>query len=152
MGMPRGGARIRSGPPPDPSALRRERKDDGGWVTLPREGRDGPAPSWPLSRATKREEELWAAEWARPQAVVWEENGQELEVAMFVRSVRLAEVPSAPTNARTLVRQQMDSLGISIPGMQRLKWRIGEAPVRAEREATDEPSAKERLKLVQGGA
>lgn len=47
--MPRGGARINSGPPPDPNALRRDRKaDKDGWLTLPEEGRKGRAPKFPL--------------------------------------------------------------------------------------------------------
>jgi hypothetical protein len=53
--MPRGGARVNSGPPPDPNALRRDRPSDvAGWTTLPAEGRTDslgrpkPAPKWPL--------------------------------------------------------------------------------------------------------
>lgn len=47
--MPRGGARINSGPPPDPNALRRDRpSDQAGWVTLPAAGRKGRPPEWPL--------------------------------------------------------------------------------------------------------
>lgn len=53
--MPRGGARVNSGPPPDPNALRRDRPSDAaGWTTLPAEGRrkangaQAAAPTWPL--------------------------------------------------------------------------------------------------------
>ena len=47
--MPRGGARVNSGPPPDPDALRRDRKEDrAGWTILPAAGRQGDAPEWPL--------------------------------------------------------------------------------------------------------
>jgi len=47
--MPRGGARVNSGPAPDPTALRRERPSDKAeWRTLPAEGRKGRAPAWPL--------------------------------------------------------------------------------------------------------
>lgn len=46
--MPRGGARVNSGPPPDPNALRRDRKSDqAGWTTLPAKRR-GRTPRWPL--------------------------------------------------------------------------------------------------------
>lgn len=46
--MPRGGARVNSGPPPDPNALRRERPSDkDGWTTLPA-ARKGRTPKWPL--------------------------------------------------------------------------------------------------------
>ena len=79
--MSSGGARARSGPPPDPNALRRDRPSDrDGWVTLPAEGRQGDAPEWPLVGQSDREAELWAAEWRRPQAVQWELTGAELEV------------------------------------------------------------------------
>ena len=47
--MTRGGARVNSGPPPDPNALRRDRADDkAGWVTIPAGGRTGRTPRWPL--------------------------------------------------------------------------------------------------------
>lgn len=47
--MPRGGARVNSGPPPDPNALRRDRKkDQDGWTSLPSEGYTGSIPAWPL--------------------------------------------------------------------------------------------------------
>ena len=149
--MGKGGARIRSGPTRDPNALRRERDGGQGGVELPAEGRQGPVPEWPLTRPTKRELELWEGEWARPQAVMWERNGQELEVAMFVRSVRLAEKPDAPTAARTLVRQQMDSLGISVPGMDRLGWRIAESAAGGGRRRSAGGSARERLAVIDGG-
>lgn len=146
--MPKGGARARSGPAPDPNALRRDR-DKGEWVDLPSAGREGAPPEWPLSAATAREMELWAEEWRRPQALMWERNGQALEVAMFVRSLTDAESPRSAVSARTLVRQQMDSLGLSAPGMRSLRWRIVEeaAPVASR---TRGPSARDRLKLVEG--
>lgn len=46
--MPRGGARVNSGPPPDPNALRRARpSDQAQWTTLPLVP-EKPAPAWPL--------------------------------------------------------------------------------------------------------
>lgn len=52
--MPRGGARVNSGPPPDPNALRRDRPSDkDGWRTLPGP-RTEPAPPWPLQPDIKR--------------------------------------------------------------------------------------------------
>jgi hypothetical protein len=110
------GGHSRSGPPSDPRALRRER-DGLEWVTLPAAGRAGPAPTWPLADQTDRERTLWAREWRRPQAVVWERNGQELELALYVRSVGAAERVDATAAMRTLVRQQQEALGISVPGL-----------------------------------
>lgn len=47
--MPKGGARINSGPPPDPQALRRDRPSDrDGWTLLPAGGYAGEIPEWPL--------------------------------------------------------------------------------------------------------
>jgi hypothetical protein len=47
--VPKGGARINSGPPPDPNALRRDRPSDkDGWTLLPAGGFRGGAPEWPL--------------------------------------------------------------------------------------------------------
>jgi hypothetical protein len=150
--MAKGGARAHSGPPPDPNALRRER-DGGDWKTLSAAGRAGDPPSWPLTRATRREMQIWKREWARPQALEWERNGQELEVALYVRSVRMAEMPKAPTNARVLVKQQQEALGLSLPGLLRNKWRI--EVVSDERvEATVSQigvSARDRFKVVDGG-
>lgn len=146
--MPKGGARSRSGPAPDPNALRRDRSDDAGWVTLPAEGRDGPPPGWPLAEATLRELELWAGEWCRPQAVEWERQGQQVEVAMFVRSLVDAESHRATAASRTLVRQQMDSLGISEPGRRSNRWLIGDPEVPPEARP-QRSSSKSRLKVVE---
>ena len=150
----RGGARATSGPPPDPHALRRDRDKPGDWETLAAEGRQGPAPEWPLSQVSKRESDLWKREWERPQAVVWERNGQEIEVAMYVRTLVAAEKKDAAANVRTLTKQQQEALGISLPGLSRNKWRIESAD--AERSdgpaRVAPPSAKHRFKVVEGGA
>ena len=153
--MPKGGARTRSGPAPDPNALRRDRPSDAeGWRTLPSTGRTGPAPAWPLTDQTEREHDLWVAMWRQPQAVAWEDNAQEFEVAMFVRALKDAEDPDSSVAARTLVRQQMDSLGITSPGLRANRWRIGDPS--PEKRATgtagrSRPRASGRLKVVEGG-
>src|SRR5687768_8119706 len=114
--MPKGGARPNSGPPPDPNALRRDRKGDAEWTTLPSH-REGVAPEWPLSDQTAREGAIWEAYWRKPQAILWERNGQEFEVALHVRQLCDAESVEATTAARTLVRQQLDSLLLTLPAM-----------------------------------
>lgn len=159
--MPRGGARSVSGPPPDPNALRRERKTDAaGWSLLPSTGRPGDAPTWPLTThgdivVRAREEELWDDMWSRPQAVMWERLGQEIEVAMFVRKLAEAERPKASNELQKVVRQYLDSLGLSVQGMLRNRWKIeptvtetdtaeGGSTVSAPRRS----SARNRLKVV----
>ncbi len=153
--MSSGGARSRSGPAPDPQALRRDR-DKAAWTHLPAEGRQGEPPSWPLSKATGRELALWAHEWTRPQAVMWEANHQEVEVGLYVRSLRQAESPKAPVGLRTLVKQMQESLGLSLPGLARNHWIIATSiatPAAAAATGTEgRPSVRERMKVVQGGA
>jgi len=104
--------------------LRRDRKDDAGWQTLPATGRTGDAPDWPLPHPTDRERELWETEWKRPQAIMWERNGQELEVALYVRRLVEVERPDAPVTLGTLVRQMQEGLGLSLPGLHRNRWVI----------------------------
>jgi hypothetical protein len=150
--MPSGGARSRSGPAPDPNALRRDRKDDAGWVKLPAAGREGDAPEWPLADPSARELELWEHVWGKPEAIMWEANGgQEVEVAMYVRTLADAESHRATAASRTLVVRMMDSLGISEPGRQRNRWMIvgDEAPVK--RKPKGRGSARDRLKVVESG-
>ena len=154
--MPKGGARANSGPAPDPTALRRDRPSDAaGWTTLSADGRQGDAPEFPLCDQTLREVVLWAAEWVRPQAIEWERNGQQVEVAMYVRSLADAEKPDAAVAARTLVKQLQESLGISLPGLHRLRWKIGDTEPSStkpsQRRGAPAKSASERLRVIQGG-
>lgn len=154
--MPRGG-HAASGPPPDPNSLRQSRPANrDGWSTLPAEGRQGPPPVWPLVSVQPREEDLWADMWARPQAVMWERLGQEIEVAMFCRKLAEAELPKASVELQKVVRQYLDSLGLSVQGMLRNRWRIAPpAEVAVELEAGPPAprrrSARDRLKVVSSG-
>jgi len=148
------GGHGNSGPPPDRTALRRDR-DKADWTHLPAEGRQGDPPPWPLSRQSARERGLWELEWRRPQAVMWEANGQQLEVAMYVRTLRQAESARASVAMRTLLRQQQEALGLSLPGLARNRWIIATtaAPATPAATGTDgRPSIRERMKVVQGGA
>lgn len=144
--MPKGGARTRSGPPPDPNALSRDSSD---WVVLPPAGRKGSAPAWPMPDQDAREAELWQQLWAKPQAVVWEQLGQEFEVALFTRRSVEAEQRESAVNLSTLVRQMADSLGLTSPGMRCNRWRIGEAETKGPRRASPvTTSARDRLRVV----
>lgn len=148
----RGGARARSGPAPDPNALRRDRDEDD-WVVLPADGREGDPPVWPLPTSTARERSLWAELWAKPQAVMWERLGQELEVALFVRRLVESEKRNSPVSLSTLVLRLAESLGLSTPGMLRNRWRIARPAPPPARVAADTSgaSARERLTVVSGG-
>lgn len=151
--MSRGGWHGRGGPQKDPNALRRDRDklhaDD--VRVLPAAGRRGRAPAWPLTPPSKREREVWVRQWRRPQAVEWERNGQAEEVALYVRTFVAAEHPDATAAMRGLVLRLQEALGLSLPGMARNKWRIGEpAPAHPRPPAPASlDSARERLR---GGA
>jgi hypothetical protein len=147
------GGHARSGPAPDPNALRRDR-DGAEWVDLPASGREGAVPVWPLAgKQTARERELWAQLWCKPQAVMWELRGQELEVALYVRRFREAEKPGAPVALSTLIVRQMEVLGLSSMGLRANKWRIGDAQGAVRRRARGVgPSSRERFKVVDGEA
>lgn len=146
--MPKGGARSRSGRPPQADALNRERTD-GDWTVLPLAGRSGPPPRWPLDGGmTTRERQLWRKLWTLPQAVMWERQHQSFEVATYIRRFTEAEKPGAIVAVCTLVRQMSDSLGLTTPGLRSNRWRIDE-PVSADAAViSTSPSARDRLKVV----
>lgn len=154
--MASGGARARSGPAPDPSALRRER-DAGEWTILPAEGRQGATPEWPLTAQSIREVELWERLWRMPQALMWERYGQDLEVALYVRRLSEAEQMDSAVTLTTIVKQMADSLGLTTPGMRANRWRIDrleETVPERTRSAKASPapnSARARLRAVPGG-
>lgn len=143
------GGHARSGPAPDPNALRRDR-DSSEWVALPAAGRSGELPAWPLPDLLAGEAGLWEREWARPQAVEWERNGQQLEVALFVRSVVVAEGPKATAADRNVVQRKMNDLGLTVPGLRANRWRIvDKAPVVVKKPVRG--GARSRLKVVPDG-
>jgi hypothetical protein len=149
------GTHQRQGPLRDPNALRRDReKGPDGFITLP-VCRDGDAPVWPLPEPTPRELGLWVTEWERPQAVMWEVHGLELEVAVYVRTLVSAESPKATAAERTLLMRQQENLGLSMPGLARNKWRITgvgpPAPAPRSPRSAQGSSARDRLKVVHDG-
>ena len=150
--MAAGGYRAGAGRPMDPNALRRDRKvDQAGWTNLP-ERREGESPDFPLVDPSERETKVWDDHWSLPQAVEWERQNLEYEVALFVRSLCEAEQPGAAANLRTLVKQQQEVLGLSLAGLHRMRWKVGgEIPTEAPKasQPTKRKSARERrLELV----
>lgn len=156
--MPSGGARARSGPAPDPNALRRNRPQDAAqWVVLPAEGYDGPMPPWPLSTPTEREHELWERLWTKPQALMWARDQLDYEVAAYVRCLARAETPKGSALMWSEQRQRAESLGLSVSGMARNRWKVSEAaaegtpsPAVAAPQAT-RTSARDRMVVTDGG-
>lgn len=78
--------------------------------TLPAEPAEVEAPPCPLPNMTAAETDMWERYWRKPQAVLWRENGSEIEVALHVRHLCESMKSGASAGARNLVRQQMDSL------------------------------------------
>ena len=157
--MPKGGARVNSGPPPDPNALRRDRpQDKDGWTRLPAEGRKGAAPPWPLgplslpedaaAAVREREAVVWADIWRTPQAVAWERLGWTADVAVYVRMLVIGEGGSA--KALSEARQWSDRLGLNPAAMLRNRWRVAEDEVADRRSSPARSSSRSRLKVVSG--
>ncbi|MEU7814119.1 hypothetical protein [Pseudonocardia sp. NPDC049154] len=110
-------------------------------MTLPAEGRQGPEPRWPLAgEPTPREAYIWRGLWKKPQAVMWEALGLEFELAIYTRRLTEVELPDASATLGTLVMRMADNLGITVPGMHSLKWKIGTAPSQAADEDDEPPS------------
>lgn len=173
--MSSGGARMRSGPAPDPNALRRDRKDDAGWTILPSEGFQGDVPEFPLPRAVQfesyfedgkkvtepdaaatlqvweAETELWGQLWRKPQAAMWAKLSMEYEVAAYVRAFIESVRSEASAGLKTAVLRMSAEIGLSLPGMHSFRWKFSEDQVAAKREAASlapvrsGPSAKDRL-------
>jgi hypothetical protein len=153
--MARGGTRVGAGRPPDPESRRQmkaaERADAlsqpeayGEWTELPKSGRTGRVPAWPLpTRTNAAERKLWNRLWKMPQAIMWEHDGQELQVALYVRRFLEAEERGAPSALTNAVLRMQDALGISELGMRSLRWRIVDRTV-AAKEPAAAPVARKR--------
>lgn len=149
MAMPSGGARARSGPAPDPSALRRDRKDDAGWTSLPAGGFTGEVPEYPLADESGAEGEYWSELWRKPQAVMWSKLGMVRQVAAYVRAYCESVLPEASAGLKTAVLRMEGELGISVPGMHSLRWKIADDELAERREnIAGRASARDRLKAL----
>jgi hypothetical protein len=146
--MSSGGARSRSGPPPDPNSGRGEKR---AWTDLPASGRSGDAPDWPLTEPTPRERVLWARWWRKPEALIWERDGSEDYVALTVRMFAEAEVERASAENRKTVRMMMADLYLTRDAKDRAGFRVIDdeiAAKAAERETQKPASSRDRLKVV----
>ena len=129
------------GPPPKhPSIRARRNKPNVGFTQLPAEGRDGPAPAWPLldpgdsdEESTAAERELWATLWGYPQAVVWEKSKAFRAVALYVRLQVKAE--QGDKGVLAAVGNLSDRLGLSPLALLRLRCEIVAADVAEEKAA-----------------
>ena len=146
--MASGGARMRSGPAPDPGSFRSGAKD---WVTLPAEGFTGTAPDFPLPSALGAEMDLWAELWRKPQAVMWDKLGMKYQIAAYVRAFLESVEAGAVSGLKTAVLRMEGELGLSLPGMTSFHWKFSEDEVATRRPAPKvASSARARLKAVSG--
>lgn len=174
--MPSGGARARSGPAPDPTALRRDRKDDKEWLSLPAEGFKGDAPSFPLPKilvynvywvdkervreldegATEirwdAETSMWEELWQKPQATMWDALGLKFQVAAYIRAYIESVGPDSNAGLKTAALRMEAELGLSTVGMNALRWKFSADEVGEKRTAPAKkgPTMKDRLKVVDG--
>lgn len=152
--MPRGGARNRSGPQPDPESGRSEKR--GVIVTaLPANGYDGEAPEFPLPGASKRELEVWRHAWTTPQAAAWSvEPWRWRTVAMWVRwSVRM-EADDASAALGNVVVRFADQVGLTPAGLKENGWKIAADETAPKRKTVTQKQAparpRSRFKVVNG--
>lgn len=129
-----GGIRRGAGRPVDPNSMRSQIKGLAGkedWVTLPAEGRVGATPSWPFESVNQTELDLWALLWGKPQAFMWEINGLDHSVAMYVRTFLEAAEPGAVNGLKSVAIRMEAELGLSYLGMKTLGWQIANEDVPA---------------------
>lgn len=143
--MTSGGARSRSGPAPDPNSAR---SDNAGWTIIPAAGRGKPAPEWPLTAPTGREVEMWERFWAKPQAVLWERDGQLEYVAIFVRQLIEAEAEKASAENRKTVRMMFADLWLTSDSMLRARIRIADTEQPKAQPEKAAPKRERRLRVV----
>lgn len=174
--MASGGARVRSGPAPDPNALRRDRKDDAAWVVLPAGGFTGEVPEFPLPKipvfeiyfedkkrvksfdaeATESkwqdELDLWSELWTKPQAFMWDRLGLKFEVAAYVRAFIRSVSDSGNASDRTAALRMAAEIGLSLPGMHSLRWKFAEDELALKRDEKQKSSksARDRLRAING--
>ncbi len=127
-GMPRGGARSRSGPVPNFDGLARQR-DAKTFTRLPKEC-TRPTPDWPseVPEPTVGELAMWKRMWALPQAHVWHADRTADTVALYVRQFMEAAKPGASTSLRISVRQLASELLLLPASLHAARYVIVESP------------------------
>lgn len=150
--MPKGGARARSGPAPDPTSGRSERRGraaagPAGKVysvtALPSEGYGGRAPAFPLPRMDRhfalggvdekssrafraREIAIWREVWKYPQACAWLADSWRWPTIGEYCRVKAAVELDAGGNASLVsrLREYRNEIGLSPDGLKMNGWAI----------------------------
>ncbi len=113
------------GPLPKPAETRQRRNAPTYPETaLPAEGRQGPPPPLPSFKDWHpRTLEAWAAWWATPQAVLWDQTGKTLHRWALLYDVLVVD-PSAPPSVQAQLIQLEDRHGMSPQAMAKLRWAV----------------------------
>lgn len=151
--MAHGGARNRSGPKPDETSGRSDRRGFS-LTALPAEGYRGPVPDFPLPDATERELEVWAEAWRTPQACAWSmpsEQWRTRTVAMWVRLSVRCEDPEASASHLAQLHRFADQIGMTTAGLAEMGWKVKAddlAEKRNQRDQEDEPAPQQRQRRL----
>ena len=123
--MTSGGARSRSGPAPDPNALRRE-FDRREWTRLPKTGCTLDVPEWPSEHGepSMRELALWQRLWKTPQAIVWHNDGAGDMVVVYIRALLQATKQNAGPGILASFRQYGEQLLLTPPSLRAQRYYI----------------------------
>jgi hypothetical protein len=85
---------------------------------------------------------------------VWNASFEVTVYGEQVRGVHVfaeAEKPGASVPQRTLLKQLMENLGVSLPGLLRLRWIIDAEPQGTDDAVrTDTPEAANRFRIIEG--
>lgn len=167
--MASGGARNRSGPPPDPTSAKSERIGYS-LTALPAAGFDGDRPDFPLmqfvvryqetsfdgkrssevdeddtQQFAMRELELWNWAWSTPQACAWSTQPWRWHaVAMWVRTAVVCESSSATAADKGSIHRFADQIGLTPAGLKENGWSIA-APVEVASETAAPASAESNV-------
>jgi hypothetical protein len=149
--MSSGGARNRSGPQPDLSSGRSDRR--GVSLTALPASYSGEIPSWPLPSASDRELEVWESTWRLPQGAAWSlpsEAWRQRSVAMWVRLAVRCEDPDASASLLGQLHRFADQVGLTTAGLAEMGWRVASDEVGAR--AAERPAEPQVRRLrVAGG-
>lgn len=122
------------------------RKPRVGPLKLPRGGRTGPIPQWPIpGGATADVLQLWETLWRTPHAVAWEKLEWTRVIARYCLVVRAAEIGFDKT-AGAEARQLEDKLGLTPKAMRMLLWEIADDELAEVRQASTD--TRGRIKAV----
>ncbi|MFN6118238.1 MAG: hypothetical protein ACK5CE_01155 [Actinomycetes bacterium] len=110
-------------------------------TALPAEGRQGPPPPLPpLKDWHPRTVEAWAAWWATPQALLWDQDGKTMHRWALLYDVLVTD-PVAPPSVHAQLLQVEDRHGMSPQAMAKLRWAVRasepEPPVEVPKAKTD---------------